>query len=222
MGDYYTGGGFPRRVANTLESSCDDHQRNRGVCVTEEVSEPDLVEMSQDAREVTNSLDDEFSSCGADVSVPELLPGRSPTSPSLPTPLEASEDIGDIVFCNVWRTSPVRIRDRSQNRTRAVLSLGLKLQTPELREALGEGSGERSWFPSGGAVMGGPEVKAGPPLVSAVVLSLLALSLLPTEVSCLPQPLPRVFLTFEVFQIAILKGQRGEFSMGKHQMYGDS
>ncbi|XP_069376281.1 semaphorin-3C [Paralichthys olivaceus] len=48
--------------------------------------------------------------------------------------------------------------------------------------------------------MGRPEVVTRPPLVSAVLLSLLALSLLSTEVSCLPQPLPRVFLTFEDLQ----------------------
>ncbi|GLD48325.1 semaphorin-3C [Lates japonicus] len=48
--------------------------------------------------------------------------------------------------------------------------------------------------------MGRPEGLARPPLVSAVALSLLALSLLSTGVSSLPQPLPRVFLSFEDLQ----------------------
>ena len=83
MGDHYTGGASRERWRARLASSCDDHQRNPGVCETEEVSKPDLEGMSQDAQEATNSPDDGFSSCGTDVSVPELLPGRSPTSPSL-------------------------------------------------------------------------------------------------------------------------------------------
>lgn len=48
-----------------------------------------------------------------------------------------------------------------------------------------------------GAVMGRPEGLARPPLVSAMALSFLALSLLSTGVSSLQQPLPRVFLSFE-------------------------
>ncbi|KAI3366681.1 hypothetical protein L3Q82_009355, partial [Scortum barcoo] len=51
-----------------------------------------------------------------------------------------------------------------------------------------------------GAVMGRPEGSARPPLVSAMALSLLALSLLSAGVSSLPQPLPRVFLSFEDLQ----------------------
>ncbi|KAM8740168.1 semaphorin-3C isoform 1-T9 [Acanthopagrus schlegelii] len=48
--------------------------------------------------------------------------------------------------------------------------------------------------------MGRPEGLARPPLVSAMALSLLALSLLSTGVSSLPQPMPRVFLSFEDLQ----------------------
>ncbi|XP_044042389.1 semaphorin-3C [Siniperca chuatsi] len=48
--------------------------------------------------------------------------------------------------------------------------------------------------------MGRPEGLARPPLVSAMAISLLAFSLLSTEVSSLPQPLPRVFLSFEDLQ----------------------
>uniref|UniRef100_A0A665VL36 Semaphorin-3C n=1 Tax=Echeneis naucrates TaxID=173247 RepID=A0A665VL36_ECHNA len=48
--------------------------------------------------------------------------------------------------------------------------------------------------------MGRPEGSARPPLVSAVALSLLALSLLSTGVSSIPQPQPRVFLSFEDLQ----------------------
>lgn len=47
------------------------------------------------------------------------------------------------------------------------------------------------------AVMGSPEGPAGPPLASAVALSLLALCVLSARVSSLPQTLPRVFLSFE-------------------------
>ncbi|KAF3705222.1 Semaphorin-3C Precursor [Channa argus] len=45
-----------------------------------------------------------------------------------------------------------------------------------------------------------PEGLAGPPLVLAIVLSLMALSLLSTMATSLPQPLPRVFLSFEDLQ----------------------
>ncbi|TMS03060.1 Semaphorin-3C [Larimichthys crocea] len=48
--------------------------------------------------------------------------------------------------------------------------------------------------------MGRPEGLARPPLVSAMALSLLALSLLSSVVSSLQQPLPRVFLSFEDLQ----------------------
>ncbi|XP_047431243.1 semaphorin-3C isoform X1 [Mugil cephalus] len=48
--------------------------------------------------------------------------------------------------------------------------------------------------------MGRPEGLARPPLVSAMAFSLLALSLLCVGVSSLPQPLPRVFLSFEDLQ----------------------
>ncbi|XP_045927489.1 semaphorin-3C isoform X2 [Micropterus dolomieu] len=48
--------------------------------------------------------------------------------------------------------------------------------------------------------MGRPEGLARPPLVSAMALSFLALSLLSTGVSSLQQPLPRVFLSFEDLQ----------------------
>ncbi|KAF3859296.1 hypothetical protein F7725_021695, partial [Dissostichus mawsoni] len=50
----------------------------------------------------------------------------------------------------------------------------------------------------GGAVMSRPEGLARPPLVLA--MALLALSLLSTGISSLPQPLPRVFLSFEDLQ----------------------
>lgn len=58
------------------------------------------------------------------------------------------------------------------------------------------GSSDWTWFLSS-AVMGRPEGLARPPLVSAMALSLLALSFLSTGVFSLPQPLPRVFLPFE-------------------------
>ncbi|XP_068162969.1 semaphorin-3C [Antennarius striatus] len=48
--------------------------------------------------------------------------------------------------------------------------------------------------------MGGPEGPARPPLVSAMALSLLALTLLPIGVSSLTQTLPRIFLSFEDLQ----------------------
>ncbi|XP_031591620.1 semaphorin-3C [Oreochromis aureus] len=48
--------------------------------------------------------------------------------------------------------------------------------------------------------MGRPEGLARPPLVSAMAFSLLALFFLCTRVSGLPQPLPRVFLSFEDLQ----------------------
>ncbi|XP_042259072.1 semaphorin-3C isoform X1 [Thunnus maccoyii] len=48
--------------------------------------------------------------------------------------------------------------------------------------------------------MGRPEGLARPPLVSAMALSLLALSFLSTGISSLPQPQPRVFLPFEDLQ----------------------
>ncbi|XP_063356521.1 semaphorin-3C isoform X1 [Pelmatolapia mariae] len=48
--------------------------------------------------------------------------------------------------------------------------------------------------------MGRPEGLARPPLVSAMAFSLLVLSFLCTRVSSLPQPLPRVFLSFEDLQ----------------------
>ncbi|KAM9335062.1 semaphorin-3C [Symphorus nematophorus] len=48
--------------------------------------------------------------------------------------------------------------------------------------------------------MGGPEGLARPPLVSTMAISLLALCLLSSGVSSLPQPLPRVFLSFEDLQ----------------------
>lgn len=62
-----------------------------------------------------------------------------------------------------------------------------------------KGSGDWTWFLSG-AVMGRPEGLARPPLVSAMALSLLALSFLSTGISSLPQPQPRVFLPFEDLQ----------------------
>lgn len=61
---------------------------------------------------------------------------------------------------------------------------------------LSSSSGDWFWFLSG-AVMGRPEGLARPPLVSAMAFSFLALSFLCTGVSSLPQPLPRVFLSFE-------------------------
>lgn len=61
---------------------------------------------------------------------------------------------------------------------------------------LSSSSGDWLWFLSG-AVMSRPEGLARPPLVSAMAFSLLALSFLCTGVSSLPQPLPRVFLSFE-------------------------
>lgn len=60
-------------------------------------------------------------------------------------------------------------------------------------------SSDSTWFLSG-AVMGRPEGLARPPLVSAMALSLLALSFLSTGISSLPQPQPRVFLPFEDLQ----------------------
>ncbi|XP_023121629.2 semaphorin-3C [Amphiprion ocellaris] len=51
--------------------------------------------------------------------------------------------------------------------------------------------------------MGRPEGLARPPLVSAMAFSLLALSFLCTGVSSLPQPLPRVFLSFEDLQASL-------------------
>ncbi|XP_061571296.1 semaphorin-3C [Cololabis saira] len=48
--------------------------------------------------------------------------------------------------------------------------------------------------------MGRPEGSAGPPLVSAMLFSLLAPWLLFSGVSSLPQPVPRVFLSFEDLQ----------------------
>lgn len=54
--------------------------------------------------------------------------------------------------------------------------------------------------PLSGADMGRPEGLARPSLVSTMALSLLALSLLSTGVSSLPQALPRVFLSFEDLQ----------------------
>lgn len=62
-----------------------------------------------------------------------------------------------------------------------------------------KGSSDWTWFLSG-AVMGRPEGLARPPLVSAMALSLLALSFLSTGISSLPQPQPRVFLPFEDLQ----------------------
>ncbi|TWW64789.1 hypothetical protein D4764_22G0004360 [Takifugu flavidus] len=50
---------------------------------------------------------------------------------------------------------------------------------------------------SSAAILRGPEVLARPPLASAMALALLALWLLSAGGSSLPQPLPRVFLSFE-------------------------
>uniref|UniRef100_A0A674MGZ2 Semaphorin-3C n=4 Tax=Takifugu rubripes TaxID=31033 RepID=A0A674MGZ2_TAKRU len=53
---------------------------------------------------------------------------------------------------------------------------------------------------SSAAILRGPEVLARPPLASAMALALLALWLLSAGGSSLPQPLPRVFLSFEDLQ----------------------